>query len=146
MEPHGANREDLQVMLDEENLLGFLREENEEIKNEFEYLQKRLRRHGQEGEYFCRDILDFELLWKHSASVPNDFLNSQNIFGLHTILSIPLNKSNYEKMKRNDKDHNGCFKVRVSADSNTIFHDFANGSLEITLNFEVECISNLYQY
>lgn len=47
---------------------------------------------------------------------------------------------------KKDKQHEGCFDVRISYDNDTVIHDFSKGSLNLELNFEVECIMNLPNY
>lgn len=129
--------------IDRESLLGFFNQENIEIKREFKRIVEKI--HRKESAFLCRDILDFELLWSYNQEKKDNFLEEEKISGLHTILSVPISKFNYEKTKLplKQQDKSSYYRVRLSVPEPVVSHDFSKGSLELLVSFEVECVQNM---
>ena len=87
-------------MIDEKNLMGFLIEENKEIKRDFKKIEQKTQKYKNRNDILCREMVDFELLWSYSQVKTDNFLEEELKTGLHTILSIPINKMHYDKCKK----------------------------------------------
>lgn len=117
--------------LDKETFFGYLKQENNIIKSEFNTLQKSLKDSGCGFiEFFCKEFLDFEILWSYVNN--NDesrnirffsYENDNILLGQHSIISTPVNSVSYKYKKKREMTA-PVFSIKVLIDQKSIDHDF----------------------
>ena len=147
--------ETVKNIITEDSLIGFLEQENLVVKKEFQTIEENTKK--KEDPFFCREFLDFELLWDYNLKEKTendvDFINGANfgkledksenleksnfsenekndkksILGQHSIINTPINPLNYRHKKGKEKI-GPLYTIKLSTKNQKIKHNFSKKS------------------